>query len=85
MTEKYKLFVICETLEIAKEVLDATGVRELNIGNTPYREKTKQYGKSANLTAGEEELIKGLVDNGIDAYIQMVPTEKSIKCKSLLK
>ena len=49
VTDKYKLFIICEDLKIAKAVMEATGEKDLNIGNTPYREGTKQYGKSAHL------------------------------------
>ena len=85
VTDKYKLFIICEDLQIAKEIMKVTGEKSLNIGNTPFREETKQYGKSANLTTEEEALIKEMLDDGLDLYIQMVPAEKSIKCKSLFK
>lgn len=85
VTDKYKLFIICEDLKIAREIMKATGEKSLNIGNTPYREGTKQYGKSANLTPEEETVIKEMLDEGLDLFIQMVPAEKSIKCKSLFK
>ena len=85
VTDKYKLFIICENLQIARTILDATGYKELNVGNTPFREGTKQYGKSAHLLKKEEELIKEMMEEGIDCFIQMVPAEKSIKCKSLFK
>lgn len=78
VTDKYKLFIICETLEIAKVIMEATSEQKLNIGNTPYRENTKLYGKSANLTDEEEELVKEMLEEGFDLFIQMVPTEKSI-------
>lgn len=85
VTDKYKLFIICEDLRIAREIMEATGEKSLNIGNTPFREGTKQYGKSANLTPEEEALIKEMLEDGMDLYIQMIPAEKSIKCKSLFK
>lgn len=85
VTDKYNLFIICEDIKIAKQIIEATGEKSLNIGNTPYREGTTQYGLSAFLTSEEEGIIKEMLDNGVDAFIQMVPTEKSIKCKSLLK
>ena len=85
VTDKYKLFIICEDLGIAQKIMEATGEKSLNIGNTPFREGTKQYGKSANLTAEDEQVIKDMLNDGIDVYIQMVPAEKSIKCKSLVK
>lgn len=83
VTDKYKLFIICETLPIARKIMEATGEKELNIGNTPFREGTKQYGKSANLLPEEEALIKEMLEDGLDLFIQMIPAEKSIKCKTL--
>lgn len=85
VTDKYKLFIICETIEIAKKIMEVTGINKLNIGNTPYRENTKQYGKSANLTTEEVNMLKDMTAKGMDIYIQMVPIEKSIKCKTLFK
>ena len=64
VTDKYKLFIICENLENAKAILEATGEKSLNVGNTPFRDNTKQYGKSANLTKDEEELIKDMLNEG---------------------
>ena len=83
VTDKYKLFIICEDIAISKKIMEATGEKKLNIGNTPYREGTKLYGKSAYLTPEEEELVKEMLSEDMDLFIQMVPTEKSIKCKSL--
>lgn len=85
VTDKYKLFIICENLQIAKKIMETTGEKKLNIGNTPFREGTKQYGKSAHLTPDEEQLIREMIDEGYELFIQMVPTEKSIRCKSLFK
>ena len=85
VTDKYKLFVICETMEIAKKIMEETGEKSLNIGNTPFRERTNLYGKSAYLTPEEENMVKEMLNAGMDLFIQMVPTEKSIKCKALFK
>jgi fructoselysine and glucoselysine-specific PTS system IIB component len=85
VTDKYKLFVICETLEIAKRLMEAIGETKLNIGNTPFREGTNQYGKSANLTEAELDMIKEMIGGGMELYIQMIPTEKIIKCESIIK
>lgn len=83
ITDKYKLFVVCETIAIAKEILGATGFRSLNIGNVPFREDARQYGKSAFMMPEEEAMVKEMLDTGIDCFIQMVPTEKELKCKTL--
>lgn len=83
VTDKYKLFIICEDLKIAKAVMEATGEKDLNIGNTPYREGTKQYGKSAHLLPEEEQLVREMMESGKNLFIQMVPAEKKIKCEGL--
>ena len=83
VTDKYKLFIICEDLKIAKAVMEATGEKDLNIGNTPYREGTKQYGKSAHLLPEEEQLVREMMESRKNLFIQMVPAEKKIKCEGL--
>lgn len=83
VTDKYKLFIICETLEIAREIMKVTGEKDLNIGNTKFREGTKQYGKSAHLTLEEEKIVTDMLKEGYNLFIQMVPAEKPLKCKNL--
>ncbi len=83
VTDKYKLFIICEDLKTAKVVMEATGEKDLNIGNTPYREGTKQYGKSAHLLPEEEQMVREMMESGKNLFIQMVPAEKKIKCEGL--
>ena len=83
VTDKYKLFIICETVEIAKAIIEATGEKTLNIGNIAYHENAKLYGRSAYMDAAELALVKEMVDDGVDVFIQMIPADKVIKCKSL--
>jgi fructoselysine and glucoselysine-specific PTS system IIB component len=80
---KYKLFIICETVEIAKAIIEATGEKTLNIGNIAYHENAKLYGRSAYMDAAELALVKEMVDDSVDVFIQMIPADKVIKCKSL--
>ena len=83
VTDKYKLFIICETVEIAKAIIEATGEKTLNIGNIAYHENAKLYGRSAYMDATELALVKEMVDDSVDVFIQMIPADKVIKCKSL--
>ena len=83
VTDKYKLFIICETVEIAKAIIEATGEKTLNIGNIAYHENAKLYGRSAYMDAAELALVKEMVDDSVDVFIQMIPADKVIKCKSL--
>ena len=83
VTDKYKLFIICETVEIAKAITEATGEKTLNIGYIAYHENAKLYGRSAYMDAAELALVKEMVDDSVDVFIQMIPADKVIKCKSL--
>lgn len=85
VTEKYKLFVICETLKIARKIVEVSGEKSLNIGNTPFREDAKRYGKSAFLTMEEENEVREMLDMDIDVYAQMVPADKAVKLKMVIK
>ena len=57
--------------------------KTLNIGNIAYHENAKLYGRSAYMDAAELALVKEMVDDGVDVFIQMIPADKVIKCKSL--
>lgn len=83
ITDKYKLFIVCETISIARRIMETTGHQSLNLGNVPFREGAKQYGKSAFLMPEEEAAVKEMVEKGMDLFIQMIPSEKELKCKSL--
>lgn len=43
----------------------------------------KLYGRSAYMDAAELALVKEMVDDSVDVFIQMIPADKAIKCKSL--
>lgn len=85
ITDKYKLFIVCENIQLAKQIAEAMDVREINLGNTPYREDARQASKSIFLDAQDEEDVRQMVSNGMDIFIQMVPSERKINAQSILK
>lgn len=85
ITDKYKLFIICETLAISAKIAKATGIKSINLGNIAYDSAKKQVSKSIFLDNNDLSIIKDLVSNGYDLYIQMVPTESKIDARKFVK
>ena len=53
-------------------------------GNKP-REGTRNVSKAINVTKEEEQMIKELIDKGIDVEIRMVPNDTSIDAKTVIE
>ncbi|MDO1605629.1 PTS sugar transporter subunit IIB [Lactobacillus sp. YT155] len=85
VTDKYKLFIICETVQIAAKITEITGVKSINIGNIAYSAEKKQVSKSVFLDHEDAELIRSMLDQGYDLFLQMVPTENKIDARSVVK
>ena len=84
VTDKYKLFIICETLPIASKLVKEIGEKAINLGNMPFAEDKEQVTKSIFLNKEDKELIKELADQGVDVFIQMVPSENKIDAKKFI-
>lgn len=85
ITDKYNLFIICETLSIAAKLVEAVGEKSINLGNMPFAENKKQVSKSIFLDNDDEKILRNLVNQGVDLFIQMVPSETKIDAKKFLK
>lgn len=85
ITDKYKLFIICETLSIATKIAKATNTNSIDIGNIPFAEGKKQVSKSVFLSPEDVDLVQKLASEDFDLYIQMVPNEKKIEVKKILR
>lgn len=85
ITDKYHLFIICETLPIAAKLVKAIGVKALNLGNMPFAEDKKQVSKSIFLDQKDIAILQDLSNLGIDLFVQMVPNETKIDAKKFLK
>ena len=85
VTNKYKLFIICETIDIAAKIASALGVNAINIGNVAYASDRKQVSKSVFLDEHDTQSLRKLVDQGFTLYIQMVPTESKTDVRKVLK
>lgn len=79
VTDKYKLFIVVESVDDAKILADAyPEIQQINLGGMKVREGTRNISKAINIKPEEEELIKELVDKGIEVEIRQVPTDKKV-------
>lgn len=84
VTDKYSLFIVCETVQQAEVIARETGAESVNLGNIPYSERARQVSKSVFLTDEVEECVKRMLDEGVDVSIQMVPTEAKTDARKVL-
>lgn len=85
VTSKYKVFIICEDLSIVQKIVPYTEVKEINLGNIPFKDGKKQVSTSIFLDQNEAKIIKQLQQQGYKLYSQMVPNDKKESADKLLK
>ncbi|MCO6552080.1 MAG: PTS sugar transporter subunit IIB [Gilliamella sp.] len=81
VTDKYQMLIVVESVTDAEKLIRGTNglITSLNLGGTKPREGTKNYSKTINLTDKEADLLTALQQDGIDVYIQQVPSESTQK------
>lgn len=86
VTDKYKLFVVVESIGDAEKLIKGTGdkFKELNLGGTLVREGTRNISQVVNVTQEEELILKNLIDLGIKVEIKQIPSDTSLMAKDLL-
>lgn len=80
VTDKYKLFVVCETIADADAVARATGTKEFDVGNAPFAEGREQISRSVAIDEEERAILRALDADGFRPYLQMVPSDKQVDC-----
>lgn len=84
VTDKYKLFIIVESIQDAKLLSAAIDWKEINLGGTKADEGKRQLSKALFVTKDEEMMIREMLDDGYELNVQMIPAEKSVDVKTLL-
>ena len=81
VTDKYQMLIVVESVEDAEKLIRGTQgqITSLNLGGTKPREGTKNYSKTINLTELEADLLAGLQQDGVEVYIQQIPSESKQK------
>lgn len=86
VTDKYKLFVVVESIEDANRLAKGTNkFTEINLGGIKSREGTRNISKEINVTPEEEETLKELINSGIIVEIRQIPNDQKILAQNVLK
>ena len=77
VTDKYKLFIVVESIEDAYRLAKGyAGIRSINLGGCkPKEDIVKTIYKTIPVTARDEEMLKELLNDGIEIEIRQVPGE----------
>ncbi len=85
VTDKYKLFIVVESVEDAYKLAKAyPDITKINLGGTKVNEDTENISKSMNVTKKEKELLSTLRNDGVDVFVQLVPTDKKTDIKDFI-
>lgn len=85
VTDKYKLFIVCECIPDAERIAREVGIKDINLGSTRPEEGKRAISKVVFIDEEDEKRLSGMMDDGIAIGIQMIPTEKNINCRDALK
>ena len=85
VTDKYKLFVVVESIEDANRLVKGTDKFDvINLGGIKAREGTKNISKAINITQEEEETLKELINSGVTVEIRQIPNDQKILAENVL-
>ena len=84
VTDKYKLFIVTDTIEDAARIARECQVKSINLGGTKSAKDKTKLSKAIYVTEHEKEVLRELIQEGIELNIQMIPSEKRISAESVL-
>ena len=85
VTDKYKLFVIVESVEDAYRLCKAVDrIKTINVGGMKQREDRRQISKAVFISDEDEKMLRELNDQGIELEVRLVPGDTKQKVVDLL-
>lgn len=85
VTDKYKLFIVVESVADAEKLVSAfPKIKHVNLGGIKAKEGTRNISKAVNLQPEEEELVKKMIQQGVEVEIRQVPSDKKILAQNVL-
>ncbi|WMJ81609.1 PTS sugar transporter subunit IIB [Clostridium sp. MB40-C1] len=85
VTDKYKLLIVVQTIkDVARLVEGCPQITTVNLGGVKDTEGARQISKAVFVTRADEEILKNLMDKGIEVEIRQIASEKKIDARSVL-
>jgi len=83
-TDKYNLFIVIDSVTTAYRLMKGCEqVKELNLGRTTKRDGLESISKFVHVTKEEKAMLKELVNDGYNVYIQTIPTTSATSLKNI--
>lgn len=84
-TEKYKLFIVVESIEDAAKLSEAIPeIKQINLGGIKAKEGSRNISKAINVLPEEEKLLKEMLMRNVEIEIRQIPNDKKILAKNIL-
>lgn len=78
ITDKYKLFILCESVEDVYQLATKTNViKSINIGGMKAQEDRHQISKAVFVSEDDIKLLKELDTKGIELEVRLVPKDNA--------
>lgn len=85
VTDKYKLLIVVESIKDAYTLAKGCSqVKSINLGGTKVKEGTRNISKAINVLPEEEQLLKELINDGIEVEIRMVPDDNKVLAEKVI-
>ena len=85
VTDKYKLFIIVETIHDAKRMVEGCQtVRAVNLGGTRKAEEKKAISKFIFASKSDIEDIRAMLQAGAEVELRQVPSDTKIKAQEVI-
>jgi fructoselysine/glucoselysine PTS system EIIB component len=85
VTDKYKLFIVVESVADAEKIVSAyPEIKQVNLGGIKAKEGARNISKAVNLLPEEEELVKRMIQQGVEVEIRQVPSDKKILAQTVI-
>lgn len=84
-TEKYKLFIVVESIADAAKLSEAIPeIKQINLGGIKAKEGSRNISKAINVLPEEEKLLKEMLMRNVEIEIRQIPNDKKILAKNIL-
>ncbi|HJE96011.1 MAG TPA: PTS sugar transporter subunit IIB [Ligilactobacillus acidipiscis] len=86
VTDKYKVFVIVETVKDAFELVKNTEqINDINVGLVASRAETQEIAKSIYVTEEEIKQLAEVEGHGVNVIVKQAPNDADVRFGSLVK
>lgn len=85
VTDKYRMLISVQTIAEAKQLADnCPAITSINLGNTKASPTTKQVARQIFLEPEEEEMIRELIDRGVEVEIRPLADDPKVDAATVI-